>query len=101
MVSSLVFHHLTKKQKDNAFKEIYRVLKPGGELHIADWGKASNKLMRALFYLVQLLDGFKTTTDNVRGLLPNYIRNAGFVEIKEHRHYNTMFGTLSLYSAKK
>jgi len=58
LVSSLFFHHLTREQKIEVLKEILRVLKPGGRLHIADWGKPSSLVQRVLFYVVQLLDGF-------------------------------------------
>lgn len=40
VVSCLVFHQLDMPQKKGALGEIYRVLKPGGEFHIGDWGKA-------------------------------------------------------------
>lgn len=45
VLSSLVFHHLTPEHKCLAATEIFRVLKPGGELNVADWGKAQNALM--------------------------------------------------------
>ena len=80
--------------------EIKRILKPHGELHIADWGKASSFLMRTLFYLVQILDGFKTTTDNVKGLMPKYLDDAGFKKVRTTQNFSTIFGTLSLYQAK-
>ncbi len=99
VLTSLVFHHLTTEQKHNSLKEIKRVLKPNGELHIADWGKASSVLMRSLFFFVQLLDGFKTTNDNVKGLLPAYIENAGFKKVEIKKNYSTIFGTLTLYKA--
>ena len=76
-------------------------MKPGGELHIADWCKAKNAFMRGAFYLVQILDGFETTTDNVKGLLPKYIEEAGFEDVKETRFFNTAFGTLGLIRAIK
>ena len=101
VISSLVFHHLTPIQKANAFKEIKRVLKFDGELYIADWGKAENSLMRALFYGVQLLDGFKTTRGNVSGLMPSYLLGAGFLSAKVLKKYRTVFGTLELFRAKK
>ena len=100
VISSLVFHHLTPQQKNLALREIRRVLKPGGELHIADWGKAQSVAMRLLFVLVQLLDGFATTADNVAGLLPGYLRRAGFIAIQETRTFATIFGTLSLYQGR-
>lgn len=101
VISSLVFHHLTTEQKKNAFREIYRVLKPSGELHIADWGKAQNSAMRLAFYLIQILDGFKTTSDNINNLLPRYIKEAGFREVRQGKYYNTVFGTIRLFEAIK
>lgn len=99
VISSLVFHHLDNSQKQRALSEIKRVLKPGGELHLADWGKASSFIMRILFCFVQLLDGFKNTRDHVNGRLPDYIREAGFARVKITRSFSTVWGTLSLYSA--
>ncbi|MEZ4940652.1 MAG: class I SAM-dependent methyltransferase [Saprospiraceae bacterium] len=101
VVSSLVFHQLDRTQKASAFGEIYRVLKPGGELHIGDWGKARHIGMRLAFLLVQLLDGFKTTNDNLKGLLPGFIENAGFLEVAETGFINTGIGTFSFYKSEK
>lgn len=101
VLSSLVFHHLDAGQKANSFTEIKRVLKPGGELHIADWGKPSNIVMRSAFYFVQLLDGFKTTSDNVKGLLPVYMTSIGFKDVISTTHFDTIFGTLRLMKATK
>ncbi|MDO9184380.1 MAG: class I SAM-dependent methyltransferase [Bacteroidia bacterium] len=101
VLTSLVFHHLTAQQKHNSLVEIKRVLKPNGELHIADWGKASSVLMRSLFFFVQILDGFETTNDNVKGLLPAYIEIAGFKKVEIKKNYSTIFGTLTLYKAVK
>lgn len=101
VITSLVLHHLTPEQKVSSLKEIIRVLKPNGELHIADWGKAHNLLMRVLFLIVQFLDGFETTTDSVNGLLPHHLATAGFKEISNTKNYSTILGTLSLYKAEK
>jgi ubiquinone/menaquinone biosynthesis C-methylase UbiE len=101
VVSSLVFHHLDPLQKKQALLEIRRVLKPEGELYIADWGKAENALMRGLFYSVQMLDGFKTTRDNVAGLMPSYLLEAGFLSAKVLKKYRTVFGMLELFRAQK
>lgn len=97
VLSSLFFHHLNRDSKIATLREIHRVLKPGGVLHIADWGKAANPLMRGLFYGIQMLDGFETTADNVAGFLPEFMRGAGFREVEETRRFATMFGTISLY----
>ena len=99
--STFLFHHLTQKAKQRTLLEALRILKPGGQLCVADWGKPANRLMRILFFLVQLLDGFSTTTDNVKGRLPELIREAGFAEVREVHHFNTPFGTLCLTIAVK
>lgn len=101
VLSSLLFHHLTRENKERTLTEVFRLLRPGGELHVADWGKAQNKLMRMVFLLAQMLDGFATTVDNVRGLLPELIRAAGFEGVQESARYMTIVGTLSLYRAWK
>lgn len=101
VVSSLFFHHLTTENKRRTLTEIERILKPGGELHIADWGKAQNIFMRSMFFLVQFLDGFETTTDNVEGRLPALIKEAGFEDVRQRAEFATPLGTISLLSAKK
>tara|TARA_R110002110_G_scaffold412440_1_gene638394 strand:+ start:3476 stop:4015 length:540 start_codon:yes stop_codon:yes gene_type:complete len=99
VLTSLFFHHLGWEDKQRTACELLRVLKPGGELHVADWGKPSNILMRVLYRPVQWLDGLPNTQDNADGKLIPLFRDCGFVNLCEHRHFNTVFGTLRLFSA--
>ncbi len=101
VLSSLFFHHLKRENKLKTLAEIHRVLKPGGELHIADWGIPDNLLMRAGSFLVQKFDGVETTADSFNGLLPQFIAQMGFVLVEETRHFNSLFGTIRLLRAKK
>ncbi len=101
VVSSLFFHHLTWDNKQSTAREIFRVLKPGGELHVADWGRPANPLMRGLFLFVQLLDGFANTRDNVNGRLIELFTDAEFSDVSSQQSFNTVFGTLTLYRAVK
>jgi len=101
VLTTLVLHHLTRENKQRALGEVYRVLRAGGELHVADWGEPHNRRMRAASLLVTALDSRETTTDNVRGLIPELSRDAGFSDVKETDRFSTLFGTLSIYSATK
>jgi len=99
VVSSLFFHHLTTENKRRTLVEIKRVLTPGGELHVADWGAAQNIVMRGMFFLVQFLDGFETTADNVQGRLPALIGEAGFEDVRKTTEWATPLGTIALLTA--
>ncbi|HWR72505.1 MAG TPA: methyltransferase domain-containing protein [Nitrospirota bacterium] len=96
--SSLVFHHLTRDDKSRTLREIHRVLRPGGELHVADFGKPQNVLMYVISLIIR---HFEEVSDNVQGLLPEMFRKAGFEQVEATAHYMTIFGTLSLYRARK
>ena len=101
VTSSLMLHHLSDDDKHRTMKEVFRVLKPSGVFAIADWGKPSSKLIRFLFYSVQLLDGFETTSDNVKGLLPSYLSKNGFRNVTEAKRFATVLGSISIYQGEK
>src|SRR2546426_12468037 len=69
-LSSLVLHHLSREQKRWTLRELHRVLRSGGWLHIADWGEARSVPQRIGAWLEQLFDGYDNTSDNFLGRLP-------------------------------
>lgn len=99
VLATLFFHHLTGESKRRTLAEVVRVLKPGGELHVADWGRPSDPLMRGLIWSVRLFDGLGPTRENVAGALPRLFEESGMVEARERDRLRTGFGTLALYSA--
>ena len=99
VVSSLLFHHLTSEHKQRTAQEVFRVLKPGAELHVADWGYPRNMLMRGLFLTIRLLDGFQNTHDNVSGKLIEIFEQAGFAEVAQRQTFSTVYGTMAFYRA--
>ena len=101
VVSSLVFHHLSSELKRKALAEALRVLRPGGRLCLADWGKPPNVLLRVAFLPVQMLDGFATTRDNFAGSMPRLISEAGFARVGEASRFATLTGSLAIWHGEK
>lgn len=101
VVSTLFFHHLKPPVKTQTASEIARVLRPGGELHVADWGRPSDPLMGALSLSIRLLDGFEPTRDNLSGALPAIFEGAGLAGAAQTGRLRTAFGTMALYRAER
>jgi ubiquinone/menaquinone biosynthesis C-methylase UbiE len=99
VVMSLLLHHLSPSAKRTALAEASRVLKPGGHLHVADWGRPHDPLMRAAFFVLQLIDGFATTRDHAAGALPSFIAAARFTVAPPHTRLRTVWGSLELLTA--
>lgn len=101
VVSSLVLHHFDWRTKGRALTEMARVLRPAGRLHIADWGRPATPLLRASFFVLQVLDGFDGTRDHAAGRIPGLVRTSGFANVHVHRRLRTAWGTLELLQARK
>jgi len=99
VVSSLVFHQVPLEEKRAGLVAIGRALRPGGTLHIADYGLQRTPLMRAAFRQIQKLDGFDNTEPNARGVLPELMREVGFAAVEETEVISTVTGSISLYRA--
>lgn len=101
VLSTLFFHHLAGADKRQTAAEVARVLKPGGELQVVDYGRQPDPLMRAAITTVRLFDGFEQTRDNVAGALPEIFEYAGLERPAETGRFRTVFGSLSLYRARR
>jgi ubiquinone/menaquinone biosynthesis C-methylase UbiE len=100
-VSSLVLHQCPVPMKKAIIANMFAVLRPGGELVIADFGLQRSTLMRLGFRFVQWADGKADTQPNADGILPQLIEQAGFVGVTEASVIRTVTGSISIYHATR
>jgi ubiquinone/menaquinone biosynthesis C-methylase UbiE len=99
LTSTLVLHHLTTETKRRALREAARVVKPGGRVVVADWGRAADPLQAAAFLAIRVVDGFETTRDHAAGRLPELMSQAGLADVAVRQRWRTPVGTLVLICA--
>jgi ubiquinone/menaquinone biosynthesis C-methylase UbiE len=101
VVSSLVLHQVPLAGKREILGSMHAALKPGGQIHIADYGLQRSPLMRLLFRQVQHLDGIEGTQPNAEGIVPVLMEEIGFDNVRENRVIATPTGSISLYSGRR
>jgi len=101
VLSSLFFHHLVLRDKQRTIAEIARVLRPGGELHVADWGQPRSPREKLAALAIRRFDGDEPTRDNLAGRLPELFEAGGLTEARERERLAAPLGVISLYGARR
>ena len=101
VLSSLFFHHLVLRDKERTIAEVARVLRPGGELHVADWGEPRSFPEKAGAAAIRRFDGDEPTRDNLAGRLPELFEAGGLTDARERERVSAPLGVVALYSARR
>ena len=96
VLSALMFHHLGPEEKERTLDEARRVLKPGGSLHLLDFG---GEQVRSDGFLTRLHHRSESLRDNFGDRIPTLMREAGFADPTEVAHRVTIAGRLTYYRA--
>jgi ubiquinone/menaquinone biosynthesis C-methylase UbiE len=96
VLTSMMLHHLTRDDKQKTALEMYRVLRPGGQLFGADFGEPRSSFGKAIRPLTRR---FERVAENVDGFLPVMFSTAGFKNYKETNRY--LLGSISLFQGSK
>ena len=79
VTSSLMMHHLPEDLKVRGLAEIYRVLKPGGRLLIADFMRPTGSFLNHIFIAFTRHQRLQSGIEDLQGLL----KDAGFSHITQ------------------
>ncbi|GIK37105.1 MAG: ubiquinone/menaquinone biosynthesis C-methyltransferase UbiE [Chloroflexota bacterium] len=95
VTSSLMMHHLPQHLQVEGLAEIWRVLKPGGRILIADMMRPSTSFLKRFFtLLVRHGHGIQFGIED----LPKLMREAGFEKVEQ---LDARFLTIGFVRAKK
>jgi ubiquinone/menaquinone biosynthesis C-methylase UbiE len=98
VTSTFVMHHLPRAAKAQACVEAFRVLRPGGEFHIVDFGPPRSRIGRAI---MSALRGIAELADNLDGRLPHMLEAAGFGAVREEGRLFTPLGPAIFLRAER
>jgi ubiquinone/menaquinone biosynthesis C-methylase UbiE len=96
VLTSMMLHHLTRDDKQTTAREMYRVLRPGGQLFGADFAAPRSAFGKAIRPLTRR---FERVAENVDGFLPVMFNNAGFKDYRETSRY--FLGSIALFQGSK
>ena len=94
VLSAFMFHHIQPASKLPALRQICRVLKPGGSLHLVDFQEGEHPRGGHLAFVPH-----PHKESRFHYAIPHLLREAGFADPTEVAHQATIIGRIAYYIA--
>jgi ubiquinone/menaquinone biosynthesis C-methylase UbiE len=106
VTSTLMLHHLTHDQQARTLAEVWRVLRPGGRLVVADFAPPHNRLMALTSRTARRLmrrhgGGAGEHSGHAAGRLERRLAALGWQNVSPPEYAMTLAGTLALVTATR
>ncbi|HZR64390.1 MAG TPA: class I SAM-dependent methyltransferase [Terriglobales bacterium] len=97
-LSSFMFHHLASEEKLKTLREVHRVLKPGGEFHLADFEAPDDHQPG---FIGRLLLSHAHLKENSAANIIALMKAAGFADAAKVGRRKKLLGSVAYYKAVK
>ncbi len=97
----LSFHDVPPDGKIALAKEVLRILRRGGTLHVADYDKPAAAAEGAVLRLAQYISGPAATESHIDGSWIQFIAKAGFTGVRRQSSQSIRIGRVSVVRARK
>lgn len=97
--SSFMFHHLETDGKQRTLQEVRRILKPGGSLHLLDFGHSETPHNHKGSFLSHWIHSSNPLKNNSEEQVLSLMSQNGFANPRRISHKNTFFSRIVYYQA--
>lgn len=97
VLSSFMFHHLSRDVKEKTLREVRRVLKPGGRFHMVDFAPSGASGKRG--FTAHLIHADRHLKDNAEERVLGFLRDAGLADAHLLAVRPSRIGSTAYYQA--
>jgi ubiquinone/menaquinone biosynthesis C-methylase UbiE len=100
-VCMLGFHDRSPEEKLRVAKEITRVLRRGGTLHVADFDKPENRGEGGILEFARRISGSAAAEPHMNGTWTEYLTKSGLVGVRRQSSHSIGIGRIAVLKARK
>jgi len=100
-VCMLGFHDRSPQEKLRVAKEIAKVLRRGGTLHVADFDKPENRGEGGILEFARRISGSAAAEPHMNGTWTEFLAKGGFAGVRRQSSHSIGIGRISVVKARK